>query len=154
MLAKAFAACIAGACLIGPALADETLPDTAGGRYTFNKVAEGLLRLDIQTGDVSLCSKRTVGWACQVAPDERAVLEGEIARLRAENATLKRELLSRGLPLPPGAVPEPPAAGKNDLTIHLPSDADVNRMVAFVGRVWHRLVEAIAQAQKQVLNKS
>jgi len=27
-------------------------------------------------------------------------------------------------------------------------------MMAFMGRVWQRLVEAITQAQKQVLNKS
>ena len=154
MLAKAFAVAIAGVCLIGPARADDALPDTAGGRYTFNKVADGLLRLDTQTGEVSLCSQRTVGWACQAAPDDRAVMESEIARLRAENAALKKEILSRGLPLPPGAAPESPAANENDVTIHLPSDAEVNRMVAFVGRVWHRLVEAIVQAQKQVLNKS
>ncbi len=153
MLVKAWAAAIAGVCLIGPALADEAPPpNTAGGRYTFNKIADGLLRLDTQTGEVSLCSQRTVGWACQMSPDDRAVLESEIARLRGENAALKKDILSRGLP--PGAAPEPPAASGNDVTIHLPSDAEVNRTVAFVGRVWHRLVEAIAQAQKQVLNKS
>ena len=113
-----------------------------------------MLRLDVQTGDVSLCSKRAVGWACQAAPDERAVLEGEIARLRGENAALKRDLLARGLPLPPGALYEMPLAGDNDVTLHLPSDAEVSRFTAYLGRVWHRLVEAITQAQKQVLNKS
>ncbi len=154
MRAEAFAACVAGVCLIGPAFADDAPPGNGDARYSFNKTSVGFLRLDSKTGEVSLCSERTVGWTCQAVPDDRAVLENEIARLRSENATLKRELLSRGLPLPPGAVAEPPAAGENDLTIHLPSDAKVNRMVAFVGRVWHRLVEAIAQAQKQVLNKS
>ena len=43
---------------------------------------------------------------------------------------------------------------ENELTLRLPSDAEVDRFTAFVGRVWHRLVEAIAQAQKQMLNKS
>jgi hypothetical protein len=154
MLAKAFAACVAGVCLIAPALADETPPGTGDGRYTFNKNADGFVRLDSQTGDVSLCSKRAVGWACQAAPDERAVLEGEIARLRAQNAALKGDLLSRGLPLPPGALAEPPVAGANDLTIRLPSDTEVNRFAAYLGKVWHRLVDAITQAQKQVLDKS
>ncbi len=154
MMQRILALSVACFCLAAPAVPDEAPPCTGDARYSFNKTADGYVRLDSKTGEVSLCGQRTVGWACQAAPDERAVLEGEIARLRAENATLKRELLSRGLPLPPGAVPEPPAAGENDLTIHLPSDAEVNRMVAFVGRVWHRLVEAIAQAQKQVLNKS
>jgi hypothetical protein len=33
-------------------------------------------------------------------------------------------------------------------------DAEVNRVMAFVGRMWHRLVEALANAEKQVLHKS
>jgi hypothetical protein len=33
-------------------------------------------------------------------PEDRAVLENEIARLRSENAALKKDILSRGLPLP------------------------------------------------------
>jgi hypothetical protein len=32
--------------------------------------------------------------------------------------------------------------------------SDFDRMMAFMGRVWQRLVDAITQAQKQVLNKS
>src|SRR5579863_2205118 len=103
-----FATVIAACCLIAPALADDATPDSGGGRYTFSKVTEGFLRLDAQTGEVSVCSQRTVGWACQAVPEDRAVLENEIARLRSENAVLKRDLLSRGLPLPAGTMPEPP----------------------------------------------
>ena len=66
------------------------------------------MRLDTQTGEVSLCSQRTVGWACQAMPEDRAVLESEIARLRRENAALKKDILARGLPLPAGTLPEPP----------------------------------------------
>jgi hypothetical protein len=117
-------------------------------------VAEGFLRLDTQNGEVSLCSRQTVGWACLAAPDDRAALENEIVRLRNENAALKKSLISRGLPLPPGVMPEPPGAGRRDLTLRLPDNADLNRVVAFVGRVWHRLVDAIAKAQNQVLHKS
>jgi len=38
--------------------------------------------------------------------------------------------------------------------VPLPSDADIDRMVALAGRVWHRFVDAVQRAQKQVLNKS
>jgi len=135
-------------------------PDSAGGRYIFEKQTDspsgGYLRLDTQTGEVALCSQRNVGWACQAAPEDRAVLENEITRLRAENAALKKEILSRGLPLPPGASPEvgtAPAA-QNSVTLQLPSDADINRMVAYAGQLWHRFVDAVDRAQKQILNKS
>ena len=148
------AAISAALSLVTPAFADDTAPGSDGGRYTFNKVADGFLRLDTQTGDVSVCSQRTVGWACLAAPDDRAVLESQIARLRSENAALKKDILSRGLPLPAGAAPEPPAASSSEPTLRLPDNADVDRMVAFVGRVWQRFVDALARAQKQVLNKS
>ncbi len=85
----AFAAVVAGFCLMAPALADDAMPENDGGRYTFSKVADGFLRLDTQTGEVSICSQRTVGWACQAVPEDRAMLEREIARLRHENAALK-----------------------------------------------------------------
>jgi hypothetical protein len=138
------------------AIADEATPDSAGGRYIFNKTAEGVVRLDTQSGQVALCSQKMVGWACEVAPEDRALLENEIARLRAENGVLKKDILSRGLPLPPGASPvspEPPVA-QNSITVPLPSDADINRMADFANRVWHRFKEMVERAQQQILNKS
>jgi hypothetical protein len=156
MFAKLFAAAVMVLCTGAAALADEPMPDSAGGRYTFNKVADGFVRLDTRTGEVALCSQRAVGWACQAAPEDRAALEGEIVRLRNENAALKQSLLSRGLPLPPGAVPEMPGGvgHDNDITIRLPSDGDIDRAVAYMGRMWHRFVDAVARAQRQMLDKS
>jgi len=150
----AAAVCIA---LTATALAEQETPDSEHGRYSFSKVAEGFLRLDTQTGQVSVCSQRTVGWACQAAPDDRAVLENEIARLRTENAGLKKEMLAHGLALPGTTAPESSGAHDsgshdNDVTIRLPDNADIDRMVAYAGQLWHRFVEAIARAQKQVLN--
>lgn len=161
---------MAALCLVGlpiwaqistPALADASAPpDSAGGRYMFKKQTDspgdGYVRLDTQTGEVALCTQRSVGWACQAAPEDRAVLENEIARLRAENAALKKELLSRGLPLPPGVGPEVATvpATQNSVTLQLPSDADIDRMVAYAGRLWHRFIDAVERAEMQVLNKS
>jgi hypothetical protein len=147
----AAALCVA---LAAPAFAEGEMPDSEHGRYSFSKVAEGFLRLDTQTGQVSVCSQRAVGWACQAAPDDRAVLENEIARLRTENAGLKKEMLAHGLALPgSGATaPEGSATHDNDITIHLPDNSEIDRMVTYAGQLWHRFVEAIARAQKQVLN--
>ncbi len=102
MIKRNCAIVVAVFCLIAPALADEETPDNEHGRYSFSKIAEGLLRLDMQTGQVSVCSQRAVGWACQAAPEDRAVLENEIARLRTENAALKKDILAHGLSLPGG----------------------------------------------------
>lgn len=156
MINKALAALIAGFCLAAPmlpALADEAAPESEEGRYTFNKIADGFIRLDMQTGEVSTCTQRTVGWACQAVPEDRAIFENEIARLRTENALLKRDLIARGLPLPSGAMPEPPVAREDGQGLRR-GGSDFDRVMALMGKVWHRLIEAIAEAQKQVFNKS
>jgi len=141
---------VAAAVLIGPARADEPTPDTEGGHYVFSKQATGFLRLDTRSGAVSLCTEQPVGWACQTAPEDRAVFENEIARLQSENAALKKVLLAHGLSLPPGVAPD----AATSKTLRLPSDADIDRAIAFVGHFWQRFVDAIARAQKQVFNKS
>ncbi len=153
MIGKAFAVVAAGCCLTVPVLADDAPPGSGEGRYSFNKVADGFVRLDTQTGEVAVCSQHGVGWACQAAPEDRAVLENEIARLRAENGALKKDLLARGLPLPSGTMPEPPALRQGERLPQWRGDSDLDRMMAFVGRMWHRLVEAITRAEKQLQNK-
>src|SRR5271170_475497 len=57
MIKRNCAIVVAVFCLIAPALADEETPDNEHGRYSFSKIAEGLLRLDMQTGQVSVCSQ-------------------------------------------------------------------------------------------------
>ena len=143
---------ILAAFLMMPAGAEELTPDSQGGRYVFSKQAGGFLRLDTQSGAVALCSEQPVGWACQMAPEDRTVLENEIARLQSENAALKKVLLAHGLSLPAGVAPDAPSA-QNDSTLHLPSDAEIDRALAFVGHVWQRFIDALARAQKQVFNK-
>ena len=155
MTRTTFAIIVALLCWLGPAAAGEATPDGEHGRFSFTTVADGVLRLDLQTGEVSLCSQRVVGWACQAAPDDRVVLENEIARLRAENAALKKELIAHSLPLPSAAGPEPAAPPVSHDGEHAPQagvNADLEQMAALAGRLWHRFVDAIARAQKQVLN--
>jgi len=154
MINTALTAAIASLCLIVPVFAEDAAPDDGGGRFTFSKIAEGFLRLDTQTGEVSVCNQRTVGWTCQAAPEDRAVLENEIARVRRENAALKKELLAHGLPLPAGIIPEPQIAPGGDRLRELDVDSDLDRVVAMVARMWHRILEAIARTEKQALPKS
>jgi hypothetical protein len=153
MVQIGIAIAVATAILTGWARAEQAAPDTEGGRYVFSKQADGFLRLDTLSGSVALCSEQPVGWACQAAPEDRAVFEREIARLQHENAALKRTVLAHGLPLPPGIAPDTGTV-QNESTLRLPSDADIDRAIAFVGHVWQRFMDAIARAQKQVFNKS
>jgi len=118
-------------------------------RYTFNRTDDGYLRLDGRTGQVSLCIRQAVGWACRAMPDERAALEGEIARLQGENVALKKELIARNLPLPGVVKPEPPAKPEEP-RLQLPNDADLNRVMSFLEKIWRRLVEMVTTLQKDM----
>src|SRR6516164_2878282 len=134
------------------ASAQTATPDSENGRYSFSPMGDGALRLDTRTGQVSQCSRSDAGWACRAVPDERAALETEIARLQGENATLKKELLSRGLPVP--GVPSPSGAKPLEPELKLPSDAEVNKVISFLERVWRRLIELGRNVQKDVEKKN
>ncbi len=146
----------------GTAGAQSQAQDSEDGRYSFHRVEDGFLRLDTRTGQVSLCGRKTVGWGCEMVPDERTALENEIARLQNDNVALKKDMLARGLPLP-GAVreepkseskieqkPDAPTARRTEPDIRLPDAADLERMRVFFDRFWRRLVEMITNLQKDM----
>jgi len=137
---------------VAAASAQTATPDSENGRYSFNPVADGVLRLDTRTGQVSQCSRSDTGWACKLVPDERSALETEIARLQGDNATMKKELLSRGLPVPGVSAPSSTKPGEPELK--LPSDAEVDRVVSFLEKVWRRLLEMGRNVQKDVEKKN
>ena len=60
---------------VAPASAQTATPDSENRRYSFNPVADGMLRFDARTGQVSHRSHSDAGWACEVVPDERPALE-------------------------------------------------------------------------------
>src|SRR5262245_2282721 len=132
-----------------PARADSVDPDEK--RFTFHKVDDGFLRLDGRTGAVTLCTRPDSGWTCRSVPDERSALESEIARLAGENATLKSALLEQGGRLP-GLPPRPPADVGIDKS--LPGDAEVDRIMTFMEKLWRRMLEMIANVQRDFANKS
>ena len=148
----------------GTALA-QSKPDTENGRYALSPIADGVLRLDTRTGAVSTCSNSGVGWACYAVPDERAAFDTEIGRLQAENEKLKAQLAGQGgtvtgkvdeaLPKSdPLKKPEPKVAeGERKIEIPLPSDRDMDRMMAFLEKAWRRLIEMANRVQKDVAGK-
>jgi len=150
-----FAAVIAGLAWLGaPALAQDSSPPSENGRYTFFRVQDNFIRLDTRSGQVSHCNWGAAGWSCRLAPDERTALESEIARLQNHSVALKKELLARGLSLPEGVKPEPPAAKGADGETKLPSDAELDQVMTFMEKVWRRLVEMIMNVQRDMLRKS
>ena len=146
----------------------------AAARYSFFKIQGTFVRLDSQTGQVAQCGHGGSGWSCKLAPDERAALESEIARIQGENAALKRELLARGIELPgnmkaepvPGPMAKAPESNaeprpvpprdvpQTEPSVKLPSDAELDKVMGFMEKVWSRLVDMMAKLQRDIERKT
>lgn len=80
----------------GPAGAQEPI---ANPRYVFTPVDEGALRLNTETGEVSLCAGMPGSRSCKIVPDEARDAanappgsEDRIARLEARIAALEAQI--------------------------------------------------------------
>jgi hypothetical protein len=58
------------------------------------------------------------------------------------------------LPLPGTVKPEPPAGKPDEPRLQLPNDADLNRVMNFIEKVWRRLVEMVETLHRDMLKKT
>lgn len=107
-------------------------PDTENGRFTMSQVADGVMRLDTRTGQVSLCRKKNESWACEAVADDRTAYEKEIGRLQNKVTSLEAEL----------------GRGKKD-DLKLPDDADVDRAMKFFENILRRFKTMIDNLQSE-----
>jgi hypothetical protein len=105
--------------------------DTAQpGRFTMQPSEGGIVRLDTQTGDVSLCKPVGGTLECKPVKDDRD-LQSEIARLATENTQLKaeikrlEEMLGLGSPAPPKKF-------------ELPTEQDVDKALSYLERMFKK----------------
>lgn len=135
-------------------------PPPAGseiGRYTFNPVVDGLMRLDSRTGQVSHCRRRGPAWSCETVADDRAAYEAEIARLAGKVTSLEAELAQRakaeapkpGLepapPVPPQSVP--PSASKPSPP--WPGDEEVERAMRYLEGLFRRFLTLVDKLRQE-----
>jgi hypothetical protein len=96
------------------------------GRYVLEKVEQGFLRLDRETGVMALCAPKTGVWECETVKDQGLDLTAEVMRLKAENDKLKSRIaeLEKG-----GGLTK------------LPSDQEVDRMMDIFGKMVDRFLD-------------
>ena len=88
---------LAAICIAAPVLASGP---QESARYEMERVEDGFLRLDRQTGEVSHCREIQGAWACQLVPDERKAYEKRIGKLEDRNAELSKKLDEKDADLP------------------------------------------------------
>jgi hypothetical protein len=136
------------ACAASLAQAQDSAQPNASSRYTFNRVNDGFLRLDNQSGQVAFCSPHTAGWACQAVPEDRAALEKEIERLQDEAASLKKEITALRAP-----SQSAPTDKNGDAKIKLPTKEDIERARALIEDVWRNLMDMLVNIQKDMMRR-
>lgn len=127
------------------------------GRFTMQPTDGGFVRLDRDTGAMSICTGKDGDWACKPMPDRQQALEARISALEAENRSLRAERSAPETPPPVTEAPppagEPPAAAEeppsppSNLTI--PSDEDVDRVFDYVEHMVKKLKQRIKRLEDE-----
>ncbi len=73
-------------CMSAAASAQET------NRYSLEKTADGYVRLDNKTGEMSICKEQADQLVCRVAADDRVALEDDMSQLNARLKSVEDRL--------------------------------------------------------------
>lgn len=115
----------------------------SGGRYTMSPAdGGGFVRLDTETGAMSLCRGREGQWACTDMADDRSTRD-ELQRLRDENRALKTEVRRLEEILLPENGPKAERPGK----LELPSEEDVDKAMTYFGRMIRKFREKLKELE-------
>lgn len=147
------------------ALAQADEKASSDNRFIYQEVDEGILRLDSRTGEVSLCNRQDIGWACRLVADESRAVDGEVSRLERENAKLRQSLAGKDAAgdtatasttgaISTGLRPEaaaPPATAEKSAERAAPGAklgaGVLNRSFVAVDTIWRRLVEMMTNVK-------
>jgi seryl-tRNA synthetase len=113
---------------------DSSLSDN---RFEIERQGDSIIRLDTKTGAISTCTESGSTLDCKMSADERAALEAEIDRLATEVEALKTRTASA----------QAPSTGLSDdgkeLTLKLPTEAEVKEALTFLENMFNRAVSAV-----------
>ncbi|MER8833994.1 hypothetical protein NKH98_00970 [Mesorhizobium sp. M0833] len=105
-------------------------------RYRLEKSANGYVRMDTQTGAMSLCEERSGQLVCKTAADERAAFQDEVDRLQNSVKALDERV----------AKLENSLAARLEST--LPSEEDFNKTMGYMERFLRSFMDIVKDMDK------
>lgn len=110
------------------------------GRYVMNPTENGFVRLDTETGAMSVCTERNGRWVCELMEDEAKALQEEISRLRAEVKRLEEQ----------AALAEPaPSTKQPERRLELPTEEEVDKALDYFENIFRKFRERIEKFEHE-----
>ncbi len=113
------------AALLLPATLFAAEPDAS--RFQLERSGDHFIRLDKQTGAMSLCEEKEGSLVCRMAADERAAYEDELDRLSERVGALEN---------------------KSIVNKALPSDAEIDRSISIMEKMMKSFMGVVKQFQE------
>jgi len=145
--------------VLAASLSPVNAAEEAVGRYQMKPTDDGFIRLDTQTGAVSLCSRSAGDWACRGLPDDQKALHDKIARLEEQNRSLEDE--NRRLEDVMGLNPGQPESGALNGSVPqpgnkfaLPNEKDVDKAFDYFEGLLKKFRERLKKLEEPKKNES
>lgn len=111
--------------------------DAGTDRFTLEKSESGFVRLDRQTGAVTLCTEADGTLTCRMAADEGAAYDADLARLEKRVEALEKQIAEG-------------AAAKGG---ELPSNAEIDRSIGIMERFMRSFFGLVQEFQGEEQGK-
>lgn len=108
------------------------------GRYRLEKTPEGYVRMDRETGEMSVCAMRDAQLVCKLAADERSAFQNELDRLTTRLGEIEKRL---------SAIEESPVLKPENL---LPSEEQVERSLGLMEQFFRRFLGIVKEMDKEL----
>lgn len=119
-------------------------------RYTMSPAdGGGFVRLDTETGQMSLCQRREGDWSCRDMTEPHGGLPQEVDRLREENRRLKAEIRQMEDIMLGDKRAEAPQKESRGLEFKLPSEQDIDSAMDYVTRMVRKFREKMKELEAE-----
>ncbi len=108
-----------------------------GQRYQMEKTDKGYVRMDTQTGEMSICEERDSQLICKLAADERSALQDELGRLQTELKTLDQRVVKLENSL------------SQKLESKLPTDEEFEKSLGYMERFFRSFMGVVKDIEKE-----
>lgn len=122
-------------------LAPLTAHSGQNGPYTMTPAGDATIRLNTQTGAVSLCHRRNESWVCEAVDDNHIDLQREAARLKWENEALRAEVIE--LKKDVRRAEQKLSEGRQDRIDPTPGKETVDEMMAVLEKMIRRFQDMV-----------